>query len=369
MATVIGKTSSRIDELLADLVTETEIIDGRLVVTKRSGAVSDMGAIDLAHNHDDLYFTEAESDARFAKRLETSGNVKRAWSLVQYGEAVSGGSGDIVIQTNLTFGNYMTNLEIKGFNYYGGNSIIDLTVNFYAFESTSFVNVDAVNKGTLQFSNVRLMRRTSDNKIAIVLTPAAGLLWEYPKLVVDGIFGHTIPTDAMLQGWTITRTTSLAAYTAMTTVSVTSYEERGIPTGSKVSWHTGPTTHLPNDEIARTTHLLTSIVTIPNNAVTMQLSMQVNAHCSYNAQTWWAPCVSLNNGSSWLSLYEYSGLYIPSHNHTNPGTNIGFAHSSIFDVRAARGGMVALAVNGRNDAGSGSWTYVGNLTYTLTFLS
>jgi microcystin-dependent protein len=46
MAVVVGKTSERIDQLLAGLVTNLEISPtGRLLVTFRNGAVSDLGAV------------------------------------------------------------------------------------------------------------------------------------------------------------------------------------------------------------------------------------------------------------------------------------------------------------------------------------
>lgn len=37
MATVVGKTSTRIDQLLADLVTTAAMVDGDLSITKRDG--------------------------------------------------------------------------------------------------------------------------------------------------------------------------------------------------------------------------------------------------------------------------------------------------------------------------------------------
>ena len=45
MATVVSKTSIRIDELLADLITNVHVESGYLIVTTRSGAVYNAGAI------------------------------------------------------------------------------------------------------------------------------------------------------------------------------------------------------------------------------------------------------------------------------------------------------------------------------------
>jgi hypothetical protein len=43
MATVIGKTSTRIDQLLADVVVSVTLVDGSLVVTKRDGTTQNLG--------------------------------------------------------------------------------------------------------------------------------------------------------------------------------------------------------------------------------------------------------------------------------------------------------------------------------------
>jgi hypothetical protein len=374
MATVIGKTSSRIDELLSDLVLDTYVESGRILVKKRSGLIADVGPALPTHTHDDRYFTETESDSRFLQKILSTGSgttaTKRAWGLAQYSEASGSLTGDIVIQTTQPFLNCMQTLQIKGFNYTGDENIIDLEVAFYAFSDTiTFVNHGAVNKGNVQFSNVRLMRRISDGMIAIALTPSIGV-WHYPKIVVDGLFGHTVPSDAQLQGWTVSRQTSLAAYDKITTVNIISLENRGVPlvqtpTGGTV----GASSHLPNDAIARTTHLALSVATVPATAVTCMISMSLNAHCDFNAQTHWDPQISFNNGStSWTSLMGPTGVYRAVHNNGHPGTNLGFHVSTMFDVRSFRGALVALAVNGHNDVGSGSWTYVSYLLYSIQFL-
>lgn len=45
MATVIGKTSLKIDQLLGDLIIKVELVDGHLLVTTRDGAVTDVGLV------------------------------------------------------------------------------------------------------------------------------------------------------------------------------------------------------------------------------------------------------------------------------------------------------------------------------------
>ena len=45
MATVTGKTSSRIDQLLAKLVTNLEVINGNLIITQRDGSQLNAGGV------------------------------------------------------------------------------------------------------------------------------------------------------------------------------------------------------------------------------------------------------------------------------------------------------------------------------------
>ena len=111
MATVIGKTSERIDALLSNLIVGVEIVDDRLIVTTRGGFVLDAGpvgggggassadlvsydgstslsstnveaALDeldtekapVVHTHDDRYFTETETTTLLAGKSDTSHN-------------------------------------------------------------------------------------------------------------------------------------------------------------------------------------------------------------------------------------------------------------------------------------------------------
>lgn len=45
MATVVGKTSMRIDQLLADLLINAQVIDGNLVFTQHDGGVINIGSV------------------------------------------------------------------------------------------------------------------------------------------------------------------------------------------------------------------------------------------------------------------------------------------------------------------------------------
>ena len=216
-------------------IVDGTIVDGDVAAANKDGAAGTpsmrtlgTGALQAAagsHLHDDRYFTEAEADARFqpAIHTQTTGSpsqVKRVDDLVVWSESINNALGDLVIQTNQTFGNFMTRLDLRGYIYIGGSTnILDLSVGYYAYSASgtpTFTNASAVNRGNVPISQVRLMRRTADNLVAIVLTPGLGD-WDYPKLVVDGIFGHTTMPDTQFDGWTASRMTDLSAYTAMLT--------------------------------------------------------------------------------------------------------------------------------------------------------
>lgn len=358
MATVIGKTSVRIDELLAPHLVDAEISNGRLLVTNRAGAVSDLGLMDTPHNHDD----------RHRKLIEVGsgeGN-RRVDNLATWSEAVSGGPGVIVIQTNLSFGNYMCRLNIKGYNYATDDNLHDIDLGFYAFNTGAgeFHGHGAVSKGnSATIGGIRLMRRASDNKVAIILDLQSSYAWQYPKFTVDGVFGHTVPPDSQLQGWTITRLTSLAAYVAMTTVRI----DHLLPLVpiSKVGTSTYRLTNLPNDGAVRQTHYH-NFGGPPSGAQQALITMSVNAHCVANAQVAWHPYY-VNALGGW-EPFPAGGN--PVHNHGNPSLNMGATWSVIADVRrwALQGTVMQLQLQASNDAGSGAWLDVGALMISVTYL-
>lgn len=170
--------------------------------------------------------------------------VRHARDLVLWEHMGSNGVGDLVIQTNLPFGNHMTRLQIRGYNYLDATAIVDLDVAFYAFATgPGFVRTDAISRGSVPFSQVRLMRRTSDSTVAVVLTPATpSNYWQYTKIAVDGLFAHIAPSNAALSGWSASLMTSLTAYTAMTTVTPTQMvvegDDRLATTGEIKLWPT-----------------------------------------------------------------------------------------------------------------------------------
>lgn len=148
------------------------------------------------------------------RRYDPTG-LKYGRNMAYYEEQAPNIGGYMVVQTNLTIGNYMVRLDVRGYTYAPYNNIIDLAITFYGFQAdNTFYSIDVVNKGTLGFADIRLMTRTSDGKIAIGLWPdTPSNYWQYPKLAVDAYVGHTEATDAQMNGWSISRKPLLGEYT------------------------------------------------------------------------------------------------------------------------------------------------------------
>lgn len=69
MATVVGKTSTRIDELLASLLTNASIVDGNLIFTKKDGSQINVGNIGGAAAVQRIHYTNGAWPARPAGAL------------------------------------------------------------------------------------------------------------------------------------------------------------------------------------------------------------------------------------------------------------------------------------------------------------
>ena len=163
-----------------------------------------------------------------AQNLDTRLNVvdmpgavgRRAYNLCLFSAAISNGTGYIIIQTNIAVNStVMTTLNITGYCYEPDNNTINTSISFYPYTDSSIHNAEITNNGSFHFSNVQILSRNSDGKVAIALTSGApNSYWNYPKLAVDGIFGHTAVADSDLTtGWKIFRAANLSGYTSKVT--------------------------------------------------------------------------------------------------------------------------------------------------------
>lgn len=146
---------------------------------------------------------------------------RRARNLTSYSEAVSNGVGYILIQTNIpTNSSVMSMLRLTGFVYEADNGFVDIAFTFYPYSADSSILVPEVtNMGSFHVSSVQFLNKTSNNTVAIALISGSATgYWQYPKLTLDGIFGHNLMTDAQLStGWSISRVINLDGYTVKAT--------------------------------------------------------------------------------------------------------------------------------------------------------
>lgn len=168
---------------------------------------------------------QATNDDQYVRRLAASSGLWIACDAATYNESIPSGTGSIVIQTGLSFGNYMTRVHITGYSYEGTGQDIDLVVSFYAYSvGPAYANYGVVNLGNVQIQ-VDLARRASDNTVAIILTKVGpSTTWSYPKIVVDVVISTssaTTPPAAAMEGWTTSRVTDLTPWTVMVTPGVT----------------------------------------------------------------------------------------------------------------------------------------------------
>lgn len=64
MATVVGKTSTEIDDLLADTVVSLTIVNGHLIATQHDGGTVDVGVVGDANSVTRLFYTLGVYPAR-----------------------------------------------------------------------------------------------------------------------------------------------------------------------------------------------------------------------------------------------------------------------------------------------------------------
>lgn len=64
MATVVGKTSTRIDQLLADLLTNAQVIDGNLILTQHDGGTINVGNVGGVNSVQRIHYANGVWPAR-----------------------------------------------------------------------------------------------------------------------------------------------------------------------------------------------------------------------------------------------------------------------------------------------------------------
>lgn len=108
-------------------------------------------------------------------------------------------TGNIVIQTPITFTNKMFRLSLTGYNYLAAKNEINLNIGGYAYSGTSLLQHGVVNSGTMP---IRVRMGVRNGTVVVILTSQApGAYWQYPKFSIDAEIGYTTPPDSWSEGW------------------------------------------------------------------------------------------------------------------------------------------------------------------------
>ncbi|TPS35144.1 TipJ family phage tail tip protein [Acinetobacter baumannii] len=108
-------------------------------------------------------------------------------------------TGNIVIQTPITFTNKMFRLSLTGYNYLAAKNEINLNIGGYSYSGTSLLQHGVVNSGTMP---IRVRMGVRNGTVVVILTSQApGAYWQYPKFNIDAEIGYTTPPDSWADGW------------------------------------------------------------------------------------------------------------------------------------------------------------------------
>lgn len=196
--------------------------------------------------------------AGYNPRITSAGSgAKTFHNLVLWHESINGGAGNVIIHTPITFNAYMCNLRIRGYNYQPNDTEIDITVGFYAYNTTSwYVNYSQTSSGSCPVS-VQLAVDASNRVVLILSKSQDGGLWYYPKISVDeAIIGQSTPPDSFADGWTITRETDLTPYTIKVTPPSRDLDDTNSLTQG---WRTTGTTTINGGQITADTILAAAL--------------------------------------------------------------------------------------------------------------
>lgn len=119
--------------------------------------------------------------------------------------------GVLVIKTPITMSAYMTQVDISGYNYYStSETLFNISVGFYAYSGTSFINTRAKYSGiNLEYIKLAL---DANNKVVILIKKIGN--WAHPMIAVDQVkIGYSSVSDSMKDNWDINFETDVSAYT------------------------------------------------------------------------------------------------------------------------------------------------------------
>lgn len=144
------------------------------------------------------------------------GTYKIFHNLAGYTNSNLSVTGYLIITTPIT-ASYMSKIDISGYNYVSISSNIDLSISFYAYTNNAFHQLSYTSNGNYKISSVKLARDSSGR--TIILVGSESSVWSYPKVnIVRAEIGHNTPPTSYKDGWSISISSDISAYTGIISV-------------------------------------------------------------------------------------------------------------------------------------------------------
>lgn len=167
-------------------------------VTTAEGYISSQGSSIITLTND-LSTTSKIANAALPKIQGGTGAAKLFRGVLVWQQNGANLTGNIVIQTPITFTNKMFRLSLTGYNYLAAKNEINLNIGGYAYSGTSIIQTGVVNSGTMP---IRVRMGVRNGTVVVILTSQApGAYWQYPKFNIDAEIGYTTPPDSWADGW------------------------------------------------------------------------------------------------------------------------------------------------------------------------
>jgi len=165
-----------------------------------------------------LRLSETEQASLFMRHVLTAAGSagKTFHDVLRWQSPAASSAGSLVIDTPITFGNYMTRIAIRGFDYQNGMNVWDVDAGFYAYNSgPAFARTTVKVDGPADVTGVRFARNTTTGTVALVIDKTSA--WQYPAFTIETVdISHVSPPDSFQTGWSATFSTDLAGYDLVT---------------------------------------------------------------------------------------------------------------------------------------------------------
>lgn len=167
-------------------------------LTNQSNAITNLSNA-ITNLSNSLTVTTNTANAALPKIQGGTGAAKLFRGVLVWQQNGANLTGNIVIQTPITFTNKMFRLSLTGYNYLAAKNEINLNIGGYAYSGTSLLQHGVVNSGTMP---IRVRMGVRNGTVVVILTSQApGAYWQYPKFNIDAEIGYTTPPDSWADGW------------------------------------------------------------------------------------------------------------------------------------------------------------------------